>query len=166
MMCRELGCVGYAIVVCGLVCSSGCTKPNPNYCDNTRPCTDPERPYCDTLGQYPASDGINNVCIPDPFAADAGTDGSTTADAGDAGVGTDSTAICPITGLALQFTVYYLFTEYTPHANDKPILKYLARVEFTTQFYKPTKPNQRTNVCIRFEIMFMQFFCPIFLIHF
>lgn len=59
---------------------TGCVTDNPNYCDNLRPCRDAEKPFCDTTGRYPASDGVNNVCIPDPFATmDASADGATDA---------------------------------------------------------------------------------------
>jgi alpha-tubulin suppressor-like RCC1 family protein len=48
-----------------------CKKTDPLYCDETTPCTDPERPFCDLNGEYPDSDGIKRTCIPDPFP-DAG----------------------------------------------------------------------------------------------
>lgn len=49
----------------------GCKKTDPLYCDENTPCTDPELPFCDLAGEYPASDGIKRTCIPDPFP-DAG----------------------------------------------------------------------------------------------
>src|SRR5687767_3126239 len=52
---------------------SACSKTDPLYCDESTPCTDPERPFCDLAGEYPASDGIKRTCIPDPFP-DAGAD--------------------------------------------------------------------------------------------
>src|SRR5688572_17361880 len=41
------------------------------YCDENTPCTDPARPFCDLAGEFPASEGITNTCIPDP-SPDAG----------------------------------------------------------------------------------------------
>jgi hypothetical protein len=62
-----------------LYMSASCTAVNPDYCDEEkRPCTDPERPFCDIDGEYPASNGVKNVCIPSPFGSstDARADGS------------------------------------------------------------------------------------------
>jgi alpha-tubulin suppressor-like RCC1 family protein len=53
---------------------SGCLKRDPLYCDESTPCTDPARPYCDLEGQFPAAEGIKRTCIPDPFP-DGGSDG-------------------------------------------------------------------------------------------
>lgn len=50
---------------------SACAVPDPLYCDEDTPCTDPERPYCDLKGEFPASEGIGRTCIPNPFP-DAG----------------------------------------------------------------------------------------------
>lgn len=47
------------------------------YCDETTECTDPERPFCDLRGEFPASDGVSNTCIPNPGGLDAGPDGPT-----------------------------------------------------------------------------------------
>jgi len=53
----------------------GCTKTDPLYCDEKNPCTDPERPFCDLDGDYPASEGIGRTCIADPEPEpDAGRD--------------------------------------------------------------------------------------------
>jgi hypothetical protein len=52
----------------------GCKQTDPLYCDPSTPCTDPDRPFCDDNGEYPASDGIKHTCIPDPFGPDAGPD--------------------------------------------------------------------------------------------
>ena len=54
---------------------SACSKVDPLYCDPSTPCTDPERPFCDDNGEYPASDGIKHTCIPDPFGPDAAPQG-------------------------------------------------------------------------------------------
>lgn len=53
---------------------------DPLYCDDSTPCTDPARPFCDLTGEHPASGGIGKTCIPDPFpdagqASDAGPGG-------------------------------------------------------------------------------------------
>ncbi|HKE15317.1 MAG TPA: hypothetical protein VKB80_10650 [Kofleriaceae bacterium] len=55
-----------------------CTKYDPLYCDANTRCTDPDRPFCDLAGDYPASDGVARTCIPDPNPhsdADAGSGG-------------------------------------------------------------------------------------------
>ncbi len=36
------------------------------YCDALTPCTEAGFRYCDLTGQYPASEGQPNTCIPDP----------------------------------------------------------------------------------------------------
>jgi uncharacterized delta-60 repeat protein len=43
-----------------------CKVYDPLYCDVDRPCEDPERPFCDLNGEYPASEGIKKTCIPEP----------------------------------------------------------------------------------------------------
>lgn len=64
---------------------AGCAKKDPLYCDPEVPCEDPALPFRDMAGEHPASEGVANTCIPDPFAAadgavpdgpvaDAGTD--------------------------------------------------------------------------------------------
>jgi alpha-tubulin suppressor-like RCC1 family protein len=54
-----------------------CTKYDPLYCDAKTKCTDPDRPFCDLAGDYPASDGVARTCIPDPNTqADAGSGGA------------------------------------------------------------------------------------------
>lgn len=56
----------------GLVCL-GCSYPVELYCDETTPCTDPDRPFCDLEGEFEASEGISNTCIPAPqITSDAG----------------------------------------------------------------------------------------------
>ena len=60
-----------------LLALSACKTTDPLYCDEDTPCTDPDRPYCDLTGEYPASDGHGRTCIADPFGdsdADAGPD--------------------------------------------------------------------------------------------
>jgi hypothetical protein len=53
-----------------------CKVYDPLYCDEDRECTDPDRPFCDLNGDYPASEGIGRTCIPDPTAGgDGGPDG-------------------------------------------------------------------------------------------
>ena len=32
-----------------------CKVYDPLYCDESKPCTDPDRPFCDLNGDYPAS---------------------------------------------------------------------------------------------------------------
>lgn len=73
---------GAIIVVCGALVASGCTTKDPLFCDDTHPCTDPERPYCDRFGAYEASDHIGNTCIASPF--DAGVPDAAGSDVTDA----------------------------------------------------------------------------------
>jgi hypothetical protein len=61
-----------ALVACMLL---ACTKVDPLFCDVGTPCTDPDRPFCDLLGEYPASEGVAKTCIPMPADADAGDPG-------------------------------------------------------------------------------------------
>ena len=58
---------------------------DPLYCDESTPCTDPARPFCDLAGEHPASEGIGKTCIPDPFpdgghGGDAGPGGDASSD--------------------------------------------------------------------------------------
>ncbi len=78
-----------------LLVASACTTYDPLYCDENSSCKDPERPFCDLAGEYPASDGVARTCIPSPFDEDpdgGGDDGSgATGDAGpDGGAPTDA----------------------------------------------------------------------------
>lgn len=69
-----LPCAGIA----ALICLAGCKETSELYCCSTLescessgssklvPCTDPARPFCDDQGEFAASDGIRNTCIPDP----------------------------------------------------------------------------------------------------
>jgi hypothetical protein len=60
-----------------------CLEPDPLFCDEQTPCTDPARPFCDLEGRFPASNGRGKTCIADPFPdADAGP-GDPQPDAGD-----------------------------------------------------------------------------------
>lgn len=53
-----------------IVLASGCAGDDLTRCDESeRPCTEPERSYCDVEGRYPAAKGQKNVCIPNPFGA-------------------------------------------------------------------------------------------------
>lgn len=68
------------VLVLALVALTSCLVKDPLYCDRDIPCKDPERPYCDTNGEYPASEGIKHTCIPDPS-------GEGTSDSGPSGDG-------------------------------------------------------------------------------
>jgi hypothetical protein len=60
-----------------LLLLGACSVRDPLYCDESQPCTDPARSFCDLQGEYPASEGIRHTCIPDPGVdpgADAGPD--------------------------------------------------------------------------------------------
>lgn len=54
------------ILLIACLAASSCKVKDPLYCDEDTPCTDPERPFCDLTGEYPASEGIGRTCIPDP----------------------------------------------------------------------------------------------------
>ena len=62
------------IMVVVLLSAGGCKVVDPLYCDESTPCTDPARPFCDLEAEHPASEGIKRTCIPDPFP-DAGPGG-------------------------------------------------------------------------------------------
>ncbi len=61
-----------------------CKVYDPLYCDAENGCPDPARPFCDTEGEYPASEGVARTCIADPFDAgsDADAGGNGASDAG------------------------------------------------------------------------------------
>jgi uncharacterized delta-60 repeat protein len=56
----------FSVAVVVGVALSGCSKPDPLYCDSNTPCDDPERPYCDLEGEFPASEGLGRTCIAQP----------------------------------------------------------------------------------------------------
>lgn len=65
------------IAVLALVLAACGSRPDPLYCDESTPCSDPARPYCDLAGEFPASGGVGRTCIPDPAGGnlpDAGPD--------------------------------------------------------------------------------------------
>jgi hypothetical protein len=85
---------------------AGCGKAAPLYCDETTPCTDPDRPFCDLAGVFPESDGHGRTCIADPGGGepDAATacvadtvscDGDTLVDCGPDG-SPRATETCPL----------------------------------------------------------------------
>jgi hypothetical protein len=53
----------------------GCKAPFAHYCDESTPCTDPARPFCDLSGEFAASGGHGRVCIPTPSDAELGDGG-------------------------------------------------------------------------------------------
>lgn len=67
-VCPIVGLVHGSIcfLVVTLACLVGCKAYDPLYCDRRRPCSDPERPFCDLEGEYGASDGVKRTCIPTP----------------------------------------------------------------------------------------------------
>lgn len=73
-----------------LLCHLGCTTYDPLYCDGEKSCKDPERPFCDLAGEYPASDGVARTCIPSPF--DAGSEGDAGGSVGDGGADNDASS--------------------------------------------------------------------------
>jgi len=69
-----------------VVSLAACRVTDPLYCDDKKPCTDPDRPFCDLNGEHPASDGIGRTCIPDPDPDGGDPDGGPGAEPGvDAG---------------------------------------------------------------------------------
>lgn len=73
--------LGAAFILTVVLVVPACKVTDPLYCDDNTPCVDPERPYCDDNGEYPASEGIKHTCIPEPFSSDGGP----TDDGGDVG---------------------------------------------------------------------------------
>ncbi len=57
------------VILIGLILFTACKRTDGLYCDETTPCTDPARPYCDVHGEYPAADGVGRTCIADPNEA-------------------------------------------------------------------------------------------------
>jgi Tol biopolymer transport system component len=72
-----------------LACSA-----DPLYCDEDSRCTDPDRPFCDLDGEYPASEGVGRTCIPDPSTGDGSDAAIATPDAGDGGEPSDAGSSC------------------------------------------------------------------------
>lgn len=58
------------LALCAIV--SGCKTKSKLYCNGPDTCEDPATPFCDLYGDYPASDGITNTCIPYPWDAGLG----------------------------------------------------------------------------------------------
>lgn len=54
------------VLVSPLVFLLACTQTDALYCDDTAPCSDPSRPFCDVNGSFPASSGVAKTCIADP----------------------------------------------------------------------------------------------------
>ena len=69
----------------GLLALSACKAYDPLYCDANTPCTDPERPFCDLAGDYPASEGVARTCIPEPDVGGDDDDDGSEDDSGDDG---------------------------------------------------------------------------------
>ena len=63
--------IARAALAGALLAVSAClpTETNPLYCDQTTPCTDPVRTYCDLAGDY--GDRVGRRCV-EPPPADAG----------------------------------------------------------------------------------------------
>ena len=86
-------------LLCTVLALLSCTTYDPLYCDNKNGCKDPDRPFCDLAGEYPASDGVARTCIPSPFDGGPGggddDGGGANGDAGsDGGPPTDAAASC------------------------------------------------------------------------
>ncbi len=62
---------GQLVFIVTLAAVAACKTQDPLYCDENTPCDDPERPYCDLTGEYPASEGHGRTCIASPFDAGA-----------------------------------------------------------------------------------------------
>lgn len=87
-----------ATLLSTFLCLAGCTTYDPLYCDDQQSCKDPDRPFCDLAGEYPASDGVARTCIPSPFDAGSPDGGGAGADGGggrvDAGPTSDAAIAC------------------------------------------------------------------------
>lgn len=57
-------------LLAGSLLVPACKVYDPLYCDVDKQCEDPERPFCDLNGEYPASEGIKKTCIPSPTVGD------------------------------------------------------------------------------------------------
>jgi hypothetical protein len=58
-----------------LAFTASCTlfeRRDPLYCDGDTPCSNPDRPFCDVLGEFSAAGGIGNTCIPTPSSFTCG----------------------------------------------------------------------------------------------
>jgi hypothetical protein len=79
--------VTVALSVASVASFVACKAYDPLYCNLNKPCSDPERPFCDLNGEYEASEGIARTCIPDPGTdEDAGTE--------DSGTGSPDAGLC------------------------------------------------------------------------
>jgi hypothetical protein len=57
-----------ALLTVALALTAGCTVKDPLFCDDTHPCVDPSRSYCDRTGDY-EPEHIRNTCVANPFDA-------------------------------------------------------------------------------------------------
>lgn len=85
-----------------LTLAAACTVYDPLYCEADRDCDDPERPFCDVDGVYPASDGIKRTCIADPMPAAPMPDFSIEVDAATVPVRVDGEATVAVTIARLE----------------------------------------------------------------
>lgn len=56
-------------VVLATAGTTACRVKFEEYCDEMKPCTLPDKPFCDLHGDYPASGFHGRTCIPNPFDA-------------------------------------------------------------------------------------------------
>jgi hypothetical protein len=124
---------------------AGCKVNDPLYCDEDRPCTDPDRPYCDLFGAHAASDGIARTCIADPFTGPSDA-GPTLADAAvhdlDASPSADGGNACAWTQLVKLAGVNSSGTsEFVGSLNEAGTIVYFKRVgsEGTDGHYMATR---------------------------
>lgn len=125
-----------------------CKVYDPLYCDAENGCRDPERPFCDTKGEYPASEGVARTCIPDPFDAgadaDAGSNGSSDADGGnaaDAQPPSDGAAACVWTPLDRLSEVSTTDREGGPTLDFSGLNLYFFRQASAFGVYQASRPG-------------------------
>lgn len=62
------------VVFLGMVVTAMAScRVDPLYCDQQHACMNPDLPFCDVEGIYPASEGHGRTCIPSPFDAGIAT---------------------------------------------------------------------------------------------
>ncbi len=122
-----------AILSVAVLVASACTTYDPLYCDENSSCKDPDRPFCDLAGEYPASDGVARTCIPSPF--DAGGDpgdagGGSAADGGgepDGGSQNDGSPACSWSTPSELANVNTSASEYPGSFSSDGLSLYFAR---------------------------------------
>jgi hypothetical protein len=113
-----------------LVAMAGCKRIDPLFCSEEKPCTDPERPFCDLLGEWEASEGVGRTCIPCPLPE--GCETGVDAGGGDAGwdAGGDGGEAPAATALVRPVNGYYTGSL---HASNPGLAEHPLRPRFVWQ---------------------------------